>query len=332
MASVQPIRLAYNTVYVVDDGADRVLVDTGPDYRGAGETLLESLGGRMPGLVVATHGHLDHAGLGRWWQEEHGVAVAIGAADGRLADAPQLADRAEFDGFVAWVRSAGAPPEVEREVIHGLELRREWAKAAASAADYPAMGRDHRWPSGLRYQHFQPARLIFQDAPVGVGLRALVSPGHTPGNLVLIHEGEGWLFSGDQLLPEITPTPAIQAAAPAGLGDWRFRSLPAFVASLSRLRERRFERCFPGHGEPFGRVGDVVGANLAQIEQRTEKVAEALRSLGRASVYGLSETIYPRAVRRRFWQIAATIQGHVDLLEEQGRVRTVEGGYELVDA
>lgn len=329
MATVHAIPLAYNTVYAVEDGVERVLVDTGPDYLGASDTLLDTLRRRMPGLVVATHGHLDHAGLGRWWQEEQRVPVAIGAGDAHLADAPQLAEQPEFDGFAAWVRTAGAPLEVEREVIHGLELRREWAKAAASEPDYPPVGRDHRWPSGLRYQHFRPARLIREDSPVGGGLSALVSPGHTPGNLVLVHEAEGWLFSGDQLLPEITPTPAIQAA-PMSAGDWRFRSLPAFVASLARLRDMRFERCFPGHGEPFGNVTQVVETNLAQIEQRTEKVAETLGSLGKASIYGLSEAIYPRAVRRRFWQIAATVQGHVDLLEADGRVRAVEGGYEVV--
>lgn len=328
MADVQAIPLAYNTVYAVDDGPERVLVDTGPDYLGAGDTLLEALRNRMPGLVVATHGHLDHAGLGRWWQEEQGVPVAIGAGDAHLASAAQLTDRAEFDGFLAWVRSAGAPPEVEREVIHGLELRREWAKAAASEPGYPAVGREHRWPTGLRYQDFVAARLIRDDSAVGAGLSALVSPGHTPGNLVLVHEAEGWLFSGDQLLPEITPTPAIQAA-PGSTGDWRFRSLPAFVASLTRLREMRFERCFPGHGQPFSNVAQVVEANLAQVEQRTEKVAEMLGALGKASVYGLSEAIYPRAVRRRFWQIAATIQGHLDLLEAAGRVRAIEGGYEI---
>jgi len=329
MASVQAIRLAYNTVYAVDDGAERVLVDTGPDYLGAGDALLDGLRGRMPGLVVATHGHLDHAGLGRWWQEERHVPVAIGAGDAHLARAPQLTDPAEFAGFVTWVRSTGAPPGVEREVVRGLELRREWAKAAASEPGYPAVGRDHRWPSGLRYEHFGAQKLIAQDSAVGAGLSALVSPGHTPGNLVLVHEAEGWLFSGDQLLPEITPTPAIQAA-PGNGGDWRFRSLPAYVASLTRLRDMRFERCFPGHGEPFANVGDVIDANLSQIEQRTEKVAEVLGTFGSASVYALSEAIYPRAVRRRFWQIVATVQGHADLLEAAGRVRAIEGGYEVV--
>ncbi len=329
MARVQAIPLAYNTVYLVEDAGERILIDTGPDYQGASSSLADALGERSPALVVATHGHLDHAGLGRWWQDERHVPVAMGANDAHLAAAPQFTNPAELEAFATWVRSTGAPPEVEREIMQSLQFRREWAITAATEPGYPVVGRDRRWPSGLRYRSFTPARLVEQDCDMPAGLRVLAAPGHTPGNLVLVHEAEGWLFSGDQLLPEITPTPAIQPVPPGQDGDWRFRSLPAFVRSLKRLQEIPFERCFPGHGAPFGHIGQVISTNLAQIEQRTEKVAEALARPGNGSVWSLSEALYPRAARRRFWQIAATIQGHLDLLEAEGRVRQGEGRYEL---
>jgi glyoxylase-like metal-dependent hydrolase (beta-lactamase superfamily II) len=165
-------------------------------------------------------------------------------------------------------------------------------------------------------------------------LPVLMCPGHTPGNLVLVDEAEGWLFSGDQLLPEITPTPAVQHLPPgqAGRGTWRFHSLPAFTRSLRELRTRDFVRCFPGHGEPFDNVQEVIDANLTQIEERTEKVAAALRNRGSCSLYALAEDLYPRALRRRFWQIIATVQGHLDLLEDGGRATVVDGDYGATDA
>ena len=46
-------------------------------------------------------------------------------------------------------------------------------------------------------------------------------------------------------------------------------------------------------------------------------------------VYALAERLYPRALRRRFWQIAATVQGHLDSLEAAGFVRVDAGVYEL---
>jgi predicted ArsR family transcriptional regulator len=65
-------------------------------------------------------------------------------------------------------------------------------------------------------------------------------------------------------------------------------------------------------------VAAVIDANLAQAEQRTERVREELVSHSGATLYQLAEALYPRALRKRFWQIIATVQGHLDVLEEEG--------------
>lgn len=330
VANVQRIQLGYNNVYVVEASDGSVMVDAGPDYKGAREAIHGALG-RPPGLVVATHGHLDHAGLGKHWIES-GVPVAIGSHDAHLATTPQLADPAEFERFAAYVRNSGAPSDIRMEVMAGLEQRRRWALAAAQRGPYQPIGRDRRWPTGLHYEHFKPStELRDGDRINGTSLEVLDCPGHTPGNLVLIDPTEGWLFSGDQLLPELTPTPAVQAKPPGEISaaDWRFRSLPSFVSALRRLHTMEFSRCFPGHGEPFDDVRGTIEANIAQIEQRSGRVAEAIAEIGRCSLYALCEAMYPRAFRRRFWQIASTVQGHLDLLEDEGRVRLVNGLYEV---
>lgn len=322
MPAVTEISLAYNTIYAVDDGAERVLIDTGPDYHGAREAIDRALVGRLPGQVIATHGHLDHAGLAHWWQQR-GVPVALGAADSHLAGRRQFEDEAEFAAFVRFVEECGAPLDARAEALAALDQRRQWALRLSRGAGYPPGGRGARWPTGLRYEPFTPdVQLRTEEQPVGgTGLRMWLCPGHTPGNLVLVHEGEGWLFSGDQLLPELTPTPAIQAAPGATGGpDWRFHSLPPFVAALHRLRTAGFTRCFPGHGRPFDHVDRVIDASLGMIEERSERLMAELVAHGPGSLFALAERLYPRAVRRRFWQIVATIQGHLDLLEAEGRV------------
>jgi glyoxylase-like metal-dependent hydrolase (beta-lactamase superfamily II) len=332
VASVERIELAYNNVYHVRNGSEAVLIDTGPDYAGAAERL-EAAVLSAPELVVATHGHLDHAGLGAYWSRR-GVPVAVGARDAHLARMPALADAREFADMVAFVRTAGAPPAVAVEVEAGLLQRREWARVAAANQAHPPARTGARWPTGLRFERFEPARLLQGDESLAAQLRVLMCPGHTPANLVLVDESEGWLFSGDQLLPEITPTPAIQHLPPAQAGaqDWRFRSLPAFAASLRDLRKHQFVRCFPGHGEPFDNVADVIDGNLSQIEERTEKVAAALRNRGICSLYALADDLYPRALRRRFWQIIATVQGHLDVLEDAGRATLTDGNYAATNA
>ena len=327
MPSVRVVPLAYNTVYLWENNGARVLVDTGPDYRGAWEALQAALEGVVPDLVVATHGHIDHAGLGARWQAL-GVPVAIGAADERLAREHQFAHQAEFEAFRAFILSCEAPADVTAEALEGLATARDRSPSLAAPGYRPA-GRGARYPTALRMEHFVPDRLLGGDVELPGGLRALACPGHTPGNLVLWDATERWLFSGDQLLPDITPVPGIQWGPAVGsqqsavgtrnseLGtSTRFRSLPAFVSSLERLRTLGATRCFPGHGEPFGDVDGMIDANLAQVSQRTARVRELLA--GEPSLFTLCERLYPRAARRRFWQIVAIVQGHLDLIEREG--------------
>lgn len=329
MEAPRRIALGYNNVYAVTAPGGRVLIDTGPDYEGAADELSRQLGAPAPRLVVATHGHLDHAGLGRFWTER-GVPVAIGAADLHFAAAAEAMSSDDFANLRHYVRGCGAPDDALRVLLHGVDQREQWTHAARTAAAYPAPGRDGRWPSGLHYERFQPSRLLSPGPlPEAPGLEVLACPGHTPGNVVVVDREDGWLFSGDQLLPDITPTPAIQSVPSGGESrDWRFHSLPPFLASLEALRAQKFSRCYPGHGEPFDNVAEVIAGNIAQIEQRTERVSAALQAMGRASVHALCETLYPRALRRRFWQIAATVQGHLDLLEQRRQVAIIDGAYE----
>ena len=329
MERCQRIRLGDNNLYAVRSDGELVLVDAGPDYRGAWEALREALPGR-PARVIVTHGHLDHAGLaGRW--REAGVPVLLHEGDLHLATHPQLSHPAEFEAMRRYAEATRAPAEAVAEAVAALARRRDWAAHAAADGTHPPAGSNRRWPTGLCYLPFEPSATFAGDVDVGE-LEVLHCPGHTPGNAVVVLMREGWLFSGDQLLPGFTPTPAIQLA-PGSDGDsttWRFHSLPAFVASMRRIATLRLERCFPGHGEPFGEVTTAIETNLAAIEQRSARVLAALRHLGQATVYGLSTALYPRALERRFWQIVATVQGHLDLLEAEGAVREVDGIYEPV--
>jgi glyoxylase-like metal-dependent hydrolase (beta-lactamase superfamily II) len=307
---VEPIVLAYNTAYLVEDQGWRILIDAGPDYEGAWDTLQEALKGRTPQLVIATHGHVDHAGLAARWQRA-GVPVAIGADDRPLVHAPQLASDEQLGWFVSYAESAGTPASVMDDVIHALRERQYWARRLVGEG-YPPAGRGSRWPTGLHFEPFEPDLLIDRDGPIpGTGLEVRLCPGHTPGNLVIFEPGSRTLFPGDQLLPDLTPTPGIQFTADGR----RFPSLPAFVTSLHRVRELGAAQCYPGHGAPFSDVNGLIDANLAQIEQRTARIREAVAAEPNIPAYALAERIYPRALRRRFWQIIATVQGHLDLLD-----------------
>jgi glyoxylase-like metal-dependent hydrolase (beta-lactamase superfamily II) len=320
VATVRRIALGYNNVYAVDAGGALVVIDAGPDYRGASESIAEEIP-QAPDEVIVTHGHLDHAGLGAWW-EKRGVSLALGAADAALVAGTNLA---QFDALRGFVRDCGCPPEVAAEILEGIEQRRSWNERARRESTWTSTP-EGRWPTSLRYLPFRPSRWIPSgDHEAAAGLTTIHCPGHTPGNLVALHLTEGWLFSGDQLLPDITPTPGIQFVADSGGVVVRLRTLPLFLHSLEGLKRLRLERCFPGHGEPFDNVSEAVETNLSQAEARSERVLGDLREVGGVTLYQLAEKLYPRALRRRFWPIVSTIQGHLDVLEERGQARLDNG-------
>ena len=323
MVDVRSIALGDNTVHLVRRGGASLLVDTGPDFAGAWQALREGLGGELPDVVVATHGHHDHAGLGRQWQET-GTGVWVGAADGPLTARPLLQSPAETEAMLAWAEGTGAPPETLAHVRERIESRRAAALQAAESPDYPADG--VRWPTGLRYPPFEADRLVAGDSEIA-GVEILAAPGHTPGNVVLAIAEEGWLFSGDQLLPDVDPLPAIQFVA-EGEELKRFPSLAHFAASLERLAEGGFTRCFPGHGEPFDGAGEAIAGALGRIERRCARVRGSMRKAGPGSVYDLCARLYPRATERRFWQTASSVQGQLDLLASRGEAREQGGVWE----
>ena len=320
MAAVQRIQLAYNNVYVVGEGDSPLVIDTGPDYEGARETIAAALDRRRPSQVIATHGHLDHAGLGSWWQER-GSPVVLSEHDLPYARGKDF----EFEALASYVRTSGAPPDVVAELLAGLQIRQRWHDDLGEAEGWAPAARDARWPTQLHYVPFEPKRPFHGEQMDAGELKVMAMPGHTPGNLVAYHHAEGWLFSGDQLLPEITPTPAIQFHPHTEGQVVRFPSLPRFLDSLGKLQALDFSRCFPGHGEPFDDVAEVIRLNLAQAELRSERVYEALAMTGEATVYALAESLYPRGLRRRYWQIIATVQGQLDVLGERGRAEFEEG-------
>ena len=244
---VLPIALGANWIYALpaaDPARDGVLlVDAGPDYDGAWEALTAQLqaAGLTPAdvrTVVVTHAHLDHCGLARRWQEAGAEVVGSAAEVERFGLGERLYGyQSELvDGLL---RESGFPDAQREQALQRRQRARRSARAAA---------RD-RWPAVLRGTPFAPDRALHDGDLLQAGdrrLRFIGAPGHTPGNAVCLEEASGSLFSGDQLLPRITPNPGIHFLGPRE----RFRGLPAYTRSLERIATLGAEHLYPGHGEP----------------------------------------------------------------------------------
>ncbi|WNM34820.1 MBL fold metallo-hydrolase [Streptomyces sp. Li-HN-5-11] len=250
--------LGHTLVYVVDTDRGPVLVDTGWDDPESWGTLAEGLAAcgtsvREVHGVVITHHHPDHHGLSGKVREASGAWVAMHAADAAIVRRTRgTGPERWFSYMTAKLTAAGAPEE------HVAPLRTAHPRALPGLS--PA----------LPDREIVPGELL--DLP-GRRLRAIWTPGHTPGHVCLHLEehhpaglpGHGRLFSGDHLLPEITPHIGLyedpgDATVTDPLGD--------YLDSLERVGRLTPAEVLPAHQHTFTGAPARVRELLAHHEQR----------------------------------------------------------------
>ncbi|MGV4987970.1 MBL fold metallo-hydrolase [Streptomyces sp. NRAIS4] len=250
--------LGHTLVYVVDTDRGPVLVDTGWDDPDSWDTLVAGLvacGTAVPEVygVVITHHHPDHHGLSGRVREASGAWVALHAADAAIVRRTrQTRPERWFTYMAAKLTAAGAPEE------HVAPLRTARGRSLPGSA--PA----------LPDREIVPGELL--DLP-GRRLRAIWTPGHTPGHVCLHLEeehpahlpGQGRLFSGDHVLPEITPHIGLyedpdDATVTDPLGD--------YLDSLERVGRLAPAEVLPAHQHSFTDAAGRVRELLTHHEER----------------------------------------------------------------
>ncbi|MFF7092967.1 MBL fold metallo-hydrolase [Streptomyces rubradiris] len=250
--------LGHTLVYVVDTDRGPVLVDTGWDDPGAWETLRAGLADCGTGVrevygVVVTHHHPDHHGLSARVREASGAWVALHAADAAIVRRTREGRPEQWFAYMAdKLAAAGAPEE------HVAPLR------SARGRTLPGLS------PALPDREIVPGELL--DLP-GRRLRAVWTPGHTPGHVCLHLEeehparlpGRGRLFGGDHLLPGITPHIGLyedpdDATVTDPLGD--------YLDSLERVARLAPAEVLPAHQHAFTDAPGRVRALLDHHERR----------------------------------------------------------------
>jgi glyoxylase-like metal-dependent hydrolase (beta-lactamase superfamily II) len=233
--------LPYSLAYLLEDDRGRLhVVDPGSPTPEASASLrgaLEALGRteRDVASIVVTHLHADHAG---------------GAARLRRATgAPLRMHRREAEAVAAAVH--GLPtPDLD---AWGVPADRRPELLAARTLPLPP---DPPQPDDV----LSDGDVL--DVP-GRRIRALWTPGHTPGHLCLHDEDAGLVFTGDHVLPTVNPG--------VGLGGpTATNPLTDYLASLQRVAALG-GLALPGHEGPFTglaeRCGELAEHQLARSRQ-----------------------------------------------------------------
>ncbi|MEV6493431.1 MBL fold metallo-hydrolase [Actinoplanes sp. NPDC051633] len=246
-----PLRYTLSYAFLDDDGV--LLVDPGwdgPEGRAALTNGLEAAGttlGDVAGVVV-THMHPDHHGLSAWVRERSGAWIGMHPIE--ALSLPARAWRVRPAGSDrAWLLRHGCPEQ----------------DAAALTVD-PGRMRDLL---GMP----EPDRPI-EDGDLlplsGHEVRAVWTPGHTPGHLCLHDAAAGVLLTGDHLLPRISPNVGVRT----GEED---DPLGAYLASLDLSAKFADDEALPAHEYRFRGIDDRA-AEL--VRHHDDRGRETLRVIG----------------------------------------------------
>lgn len=249
-----PLRYTLSYLVPAEDGL--VVVDPGWDSAEGWEALRLGLAGAgaepadVTGIVV-THIHPDHHGLSGRLRAESGAWIAMHPAE-RDTLPQRAATAAGPDGaqvLEAWLLRCGADHD---DVGKLLATMQEVAQTPTAT-----------WMA-------EPDVLLEDGDLVplpGRRLRAVWTPGHTPGHLCLQELDALVLLTGDHLLPRITPNIGMHPGAddPA---------LAQFMTSLDRMSGFDDHDALPAHEYRFR----GLAARARQLrEHHDRRCAEVLR-------------------------------------------------------
>jgi glyoxylase-like metal-dependent hydrolase (beta-lactamase superfamily II) len=299
-------------VYVLEDGDDLALIDTGWRSDAILAALSEgfaTLGARLADLtaIVSTHSHYDHFGLAAHLRELSGAPVYLGELErvnlGAALDPERFAaDQADRRALLVRHGARALAEEIDRHTFTFAQIQRR------GFATFP----DHWVADGEQLE------------VGGRVLQARLTPGHSRGHLMFL--AGDLLFAGDHVLPHITPSIGFEAFSDG-------RGLQAFLASLRASRDLPAELVLPGHGPVFADLAGRVDELLAHHDTRLAACVAALSDGPATAAEVAAELTWTRHERQFgtldvFNRMLATTETitHLELLADRGDATREQDG------
>jgi len=293
-----------NNAYLLKDGTETVLVDTGEHGLETRDRLERELADRGVGLseidrIFLTHWHGDHAGLADALQAESGATVHVHAADAPLVEHDETAYERMYDRQREMFDEWGIPPE-KREVLRSYQTL----------------------PDG-----HAPTVDPFEDDDVfeleSMALRVVHASGHAAGLSCFVVRETSEVFSGDALLPQYTPN--------VGGADVRVeRPLERYLETMVRFVREDFPHAWPGHRDPIADPAARATHIIDHHETRAWRVLDALNRRGASDPWAVSAELFGELEGIHIKHGPGEAFAHLDHLLRTGAVERSGRTYRLV--
>jgi glyoxylase-like metal-dependent hydrolase (beta-lactamase superfamily II) len=263
---------------------------------------LDTIGVQISDIVgvAVTHVHADHHGLSRRLREETGAWIAMHPAE-RAVLPVNAARLLGPTSDMEWLAAGGVPAGIAAE----LEFSPEALKPFMELAEPDVLLAD-----GDSIPHGDH------------GLRAVWTPGHTPGHLCFYDEKSGVLLTGDHVLPRISPN--------IGMLLGEDDPLSSYLASLDRIAEYDSAEILPAHEYRFRGLAERTVSLRRHHDERCAEIIGVLREAGEPTAWQVTE----RLTWSRGWEnvhgvmrrgALAETCAHLQYMRKNGSVELVDG-------
>ena len=297
--------LGYTCSYLLVD--DATLIDTGVETSEARSALVDQLSEASLEVsdierIVITHLHHDHVGLVDYIKSISGAEVYAHQTAVDLLRTQAERSKQMYDNMQNEIELLGG-----RDLLHLLSMIERSFR---------------RSPAPL------PIDKTLSDGDLlrlkGRSLKVIWTPGHAPEEICLYDAERQILFSGDHILPRITPHISLHTYEDANpLGD--------YLNSLEKLRGLPVRIILPAHEHMFEDLEGRIEELKRHHETRCNEIKEAIKK-GARTVYQISAKISwssPWSLMP-FWikrMAAAEALAHLTYLRNKGEIeeRIVNG-------
>jgi glyoxylase-like metal-dependent hydrolase (beta-lactamase superfamily II) len=246
--------LDYINSYLVQ-GNNGLLIDTGWNTEETFDSLkkqLADIGINLEDIsqIVVTHAHPDHYGLADRLKRRCSAQVYLHEEERNIIKSRYIDMDGLLQQMAQWLHFNGTPPDELTELQAASLPMRKFVT--------PAM----------------PDVTLYGGETITTGyfsFKVLWTPGHAPGHICLYEPTRKILFSGDHILPTITPNVGLHPQSSSNpLGD--------YLDSLNKLKQLDVKLVLPGHEHPFTGLEQRIEELIQHHKRRNSEILETLKA------------------------------------------------------
>ncbi len=151
--------------------------------------------------------------------------------------------------------------------------------------------------------------------------RVIETPGHTVDSICLWAEAEKVLFSGDHILPHITPNAFVMLEEGHPLPQRK--SQQEFYSSVEKINRLQPRMVFPAHGHPIDNLTEITRMYTDNFRQREALIIDIVAA-GETVVYRMARKLFPNLNTARLpleiFLAVSEVYTHLQMLESRHRV------------